>query len=139
VRSGWPTPRPPKTNPQPPEAIPPLAPPRETIPNAAARARITIERKIVTRLIDDLLAAGCELSVFDGEEQHPWTTDRTAVIRDIMNTDEDGLMVRRASDGLKGSVYLVYGNDGWDVIADHTVNLEPLLAGVNGYALSLEG
>lgn len=111
----------------------------KTIPDAGVRARITIERKIVTRLIDDLLAAGCELSVFDGEEKHPWTTDRAAVTRDIMNTDEDWLMVRRASDGLEGWVYLVYGNGGWDVITDYTMSLEPLLAGVNGYAVSLEG
>ena len=111
----------------------------ETIPNAAARARITIERKIVLRLIDDLLAAGCELSVFDGEELYPSTTDRAAVIDAVMNTDADTLMVRRARDGLKGWVELVYGNDGWDVISDYTVSLEPLLAGVNGHASSLEG
>jgi len=114
----------------------------ETIPNAAARARITIERKIVLRLIDDLLAAGCELSVFDGEEQHPWTTDRAAVIRDIMNTDEDWLNVRRKSNRLhmlRGEVFLVYGNGGWDVITDYTMSLEPLLSGVIGYAVSLEG
>jgi hypothetical protein len=111
----------------------------ETIPDAGVRARIGIERKIVLRLIDDLLAAGCELSVYDGEEQYPWTTDRAAVIDAIMNTDEDALNVRRLSDGLSGWVHLVYGNDGWDVICDYTLNIEPLLAGVNAYAETLEG
>lgn len=111
----------------------------ETIPDAGVRARLEIERKIVLRLIDDLLAAGCELSVYDGEEQYPWTTDRAAVIDAIMNTDEDVLRVRRLSDRLIGWVHLVYGNDGWDVICDYSMTLDPLLAGVNAYAETLEG
>ena len=111
----------------------------ETIPHAGVRARIAIERKIVTRLIDDLLAAGWELRVYDESEYEPWTRSRTTVIDDIMNADEDVLYVRRARDGLSGWVHLVYGNDGWDVISDYTTNLEPLLAGVNAYAETLEG
>ena len=35
-------------------------------------------------------------------------------------------------------VFLVYGNDGWDVIADYNVSLEPLLEPINKLALSLE-
>ena len=111
----------------------------ETIPHAGVRARIAIERKIVTRLIDDLLAAGCELRVYDESEYEPWTRSRAEVIDDTMNADEDILYVRRASDGLSGWVHLVYGNDGWDVISDYSTNLEPLLAGVNAYAEPLEG
>ena len=111
----------------------------ETISDAGVRARIEIERKIVTRLIDDLLAAGCELRVYDESEYEPWTRIRAEVIDDVMNADEDVLHVRRASDGLSGWVHLVYGNEGWDVVSDYTTNVMALLAGVNAYAENLEG
>ena len=102
------------------------------------RARIAIERRIVLRLIDDALAAGCELSVDDGgDAPHPWTRDRSEVIDTIMETDEDVLRYRLNGERL-GAVMLVYGNDGWDVIADYSVRLEPYLAGANALAESLE-
>jgi len=36
-------------------------------------------------------------------------------------------------------VFFVLGASGWDVIADHTTNIEALLAGANALAESLEG
>jgi hypothetical protein len=101
------------------------------------RARIRIERKIVLRLIETLLAAGYELAVYDGEEYHPWTTSQSDVLRDIMNTDEDVLRVRKPGEAWSAFVLLVYGNDGWDVICDYNTSLEDVLAPVNAYADSL--
>lgn len=100
------------------------------------RARIAVERKIVTALIDRALAEGYELSVDDGDTRHPWTTDRQAVIDAIMETDEDRLYLRK--DGHSAWVYLVYGNEGWTVICDYNTSLEPLLEPINALALSLE-
>jgi hypothetical protein len=109
------------------------------IADPTVRARIATERKIVNRLIDTALAAGFELSVFDGEEAFPWTTHKAAVLRDIMNTDEDVLHLRKPGrNAARSSVLLVYGNDGWDVIADYSVSLEEVLQPVNAYALTLE-
>ena len=106
------------------------------IKDDGTRARIVIERKIVTALIDRALAEGYELSVDDGDNQHPWTTDRAAVIDAIMEADEDRLYLRK--DGHTAWVFLVYGNDGWDVICDYNVSLEALLEPINALALSLE-
>lgn len=106
------------------------------IVDARRRAEMLAERVIVLKLIDTLLAAGFELSVNDGEENHPWTTDRAAVIDAILNTDEDTLRVRK--DGRTGWVLLVYGNGGWDVICDYTVWLEDVLAPVMALAEELE-
>ena len=103
------------------------------------RARIRIERKIVLRLIDTALAAGCDLQVYDGGEYYPWTTDKAAILRDIMNTDEDVLHIRRPGEARSAFVLLVYGNDGWDVICDYQTSLEDLLAPVNDYAATMEG
>ncbi len=114
-----------------------------TIPDGVIRRRIAIERRIVKKTIDDLLAAGFELAVHDGEEWHERTTDRAKLIDAIMNTDEDRLFVYRA-DGPKGRrdwfgwVFFVYGNDGWDVMSDYTVNLEDTLKPVNALADSLQ-
>lgn len=101
---------------------------------ASIRTRVVVERLIIHQLVADLLEAGCELKVDDGDAQSPWTTNLGEVLDALMNTDEDTLYVRRASDQLRGWVLLVYGNDGWDVICDHTTNLTPLLARVNALA-----
>jgi hypothetical protein len=107
------------------------------ITDPETRRRIAVERKIVTALIDRALAEGYELSVDDGDNQHPWTTDRAEVIDNIMEADEDQLYLRK--DGHTAWVILVYGNSGWDVICDYNVSLEALLAPINALAKSLEG
>ena len=106
------------------------------ITDPGVRERVAIERRIVTALIDRALAEGYELSVDDGDNQHPWTTDRAEVIDNIMEADEDRLYLRK--DGHTAWVFLVYGNDGWDVICDYNVSLEGLLEPINALALSLE-
>jgi hypothetical protein len=108
-----------------------------SIRDTETRQRIAIERKIVKRLIDTALAANCELSVYDGEERHPWTSSRADVLKNIMNTDEDVLHIRREGQHI-GSVALIYGNEGWTVIADYHCSLEDLLAPVLAYAETLE-
>lgn len=91
------------------------------------RVRILMERAIVRHLIRSLLArteAEYSLSVFDGEE---WpivrSRDLNAIMAEIGACDEERLAIRRGTGAEAeriGSVYLVYGNDGWDVIADNT-------------------
>ena len=111
------------------------APLRE-IKDPRRRAEALAERAVVLKLIDTLLAAGAEISVDDGEERHPFTVSRAAVLDAICNTDMDWLRVRRGSSN--GAIHLVYGNSGWDVICDYTTNLEELLAPVNDFAETLE-
>ena len=108
------------------------------IHDTGVRYRIAVERKIVMALIDRALAEGYELAVDDGgHEPLLWTTDRRTLIDNIMETDEDYLRFRK--DGkIAGWVFLVYGNEGWDVICDNTVNLEEFLAPITKLAESLE-
>ena len=101
--------------------------------------RITVERAIMRRTIAALLAAGYMLRVYDGEE---WacdlTVDPVVVMDALMSTDEDKLYVwRKHADGgwqRVGWVYFVYGNSGYEVIADHTTNLSDVLKPVDDYA-----
>lgn len=110
--------------------------------------RIIVERAIIRRLCTDLIVAGHSLRLWDGEE---WSTERTDVAAEILAathaTDEEIVYVYKLlprADGQGdmwkkiGYVFLVYGNDGPDVIADYTNNLEGALAGVNEFATTLE-
>lgn len=100
-----------------------------------ARVRALVEREILRRTIAALLAAGYQLRLYDGGDwATPITTDAGLLLKESASTDEDTLVAY--SDGRKrvGTVHFIYGNTGWDVIADHSVSLEEALKPVNDYA-----
>ncbi|MEN5458699.1 hypothetical protein ABEO27_27830, partial [Klebsiella pneumoniae] len=87
--------------------------------------------------ITGLLAEGYTISVFDGEETVlTKSVDPAAIEKAMFSTDEDQFHVERDGGDKPetGWVLFVYGNDGWDVIADNTVNLEPALKGATELA-----
>lgn len=104
----------------------------------AVRRRQRIERAIVRRVVKDALAAGYALDVDDGGEELAATgvTTVQAAMDALMNTDQDDLYLTR--DGKRSWVRFVYGNDGWDVISDYSVNIEAVLAGAEALAGKLE-
>lgn len=87
--------------------------------------RQEVERKIATAAVKSLLAAGFALSVDNGGDEHEidHSIDENAILAAMFLCDEDRLHVQ-TKDSSIGWVYFVYGNDGWDVISDYTVNLE---------------
>lgn len=106
--------------------------------------RITIERRVVRRAVRALIAAGYHVAVDNGEELSCRYTQRvTDVMAAIQQTDVEWLRVGKPSAitagkfARVGTVALVYGNDGWDVLADYSLNLEDVLAPVNEYADTL--
>lgn len=113
------------------------------VKDEAIRQRILIERAIVRRAVRDIVAAGYMVRVHDGET---WATGLEksvdAVMAEIGQCDEERLYVWNPSttpgqDGnYAGSIFLVYGNDGWDVMADHTDSplMHELLAEANRLA-----
>lgn len=110
----------------------------------AIKARIVVERAVVRHAANALLAAGYRLRLHDGED---WATAMTSHISDVMREigacDEESLYVWHPStepgkEGRPaGRLFLVYGNDGWDVIADHSVALEEVLKSTSDYAETL--
>lgn len=101
---------------------------RELHPEVKKRQRI--ERAVIRAFVKAALTDKCEISVYDGE-QYPLkrSNSESEIMKAIMSTDEDRLNVWK--DGKQiGWVFLVYGNDGWDVINDYTVSLEYLMAEV---------
>lgn len=113
------------------------------VKDAATRERILIERAVLRRAVTDLIAAGFVLSVFDGEAM---PVNNTTEVRDVMANlgacDEESILVRKRGIGnrptaFSGSLLLVYGNEGWDVICDNSVSLEIFLTGATELAGAL--
>lgn len=86
----------------------------------ALARRIETEGRIARKLVQHALASGYAVSVYDGEA---WALKRSRKLADIMgalfSTDDDTLVFRDAEGARVGSVNLVYGNDGYDVISDY--------------------
>lgn len=99
--------------------------------NASVRARQEIEVRIAAAFIDSALAAGYHISVDNGGDENELSdsTDKRNILAAMFLTDEETLWLDRPSDMKISYVKFVYGNDGWDVISDYTVDLEPLMKG----------
>ena len=114
-------------------------------PNKCAVCRrIWIEQRIVRRLVESLIERGWALDIDNGGNENVFggpQTDARKIKNAMMQTDEEALLVYwNPGDRPRiSAVQLVYGNDGWDVIADYTSLLEPELASVLSLAASLEG
>lgn len=91
--------------------------------------RQAVERKIASAVIDDLLKAGYEIVVNDGEEEvTEKITDKSEILDAMFSTDEDYLLAYLPGMfPIAGWVRFIYGNDGPDVINDYTMSLEPVL------------
>jgi hypothetical protein len=99
----------------------------------AIRRRILIERAIVRRAVKDAIAAGFCVRVHNGEDYAcERTQDPAVAMGAIQQTDMDRIDVLRVSETSPtgftrvGWLQCVYGNDGWDVISNNTVNLDDL-------------
>lgn len=105
------------------------------------QTRINIERKIVSRIVKDALANDYKVSVFDSEE---YVLKRSQSYKAIMeacfSTDDDTLVIRDNAGEYIGSIALIYGNCGYDVVSDYTYNetMETLLSGAFKLANKLE-
>lgn len=102
------------------------------IKDAGVRNRVKIERRIVRSLVSEFLAQGFYLAVDDGERMTPKTRDTEVIFDALMETDEDRLFVYREKNEEGkypriGGIFLVYGNDGWDVMSDWHTALDPFM------------
>lgn len=89
--------------------------------------RIRIEKRIVRTVVTEAHRLGYEFIIDNGGglDEEITTSGVSQTMKEMMATDDDRLYITK--DGLSvGWVHFVYGNDGWDVISDYTVNLETL-------------
>lgn len=99
----------------------------------SVRGRIAVERKICRKTIRLMKAAGYTMRVHSGDE---WETlkgaSEASLMRALFNLDEARLYVYGGLDS--GWVYFVFGNSGYDVVSDYTINLKTVMQDVNSYA-----
>lgn len=83
-----------------------------------------IDQRIITAMVDDVLAAGLSITVYDGEDYAiRRSADKDAILASLAATDGDTLYFFPKDGGQRiGSVNLVYGNEPGVVISDHTDN-----------------
>lgn len=95
--------------------------------------RCRIEREIATKIVDDALAAGYSISVDNGGDEYEIkeSTDKNAILAVMFATDEERVILSKDGKHHSGWVYLVYGNDGWDVVCDYSTNIKDVLAGAD--------
>jgi hypothetical protein len=103
--------------------------------------RQMIEKGIAKRVVRAAIETGYTVSLHDGGE---YTVKRSRKLSEVMRAmftvDEESLEIRDSEGGLIGTVWMVYGNDGFDAINDFTATetMERLLVDANKYAESME-
>lgn len=91
------------------------------------RRRGAIERIVVTALIQALKAEGYnKLATSDGEEEFEHQSE-AEMLETLFSVDEATIMATHDEGGGYGEIFLVFGNDGWDVISDYNTSLDPFL------------
>jgi hypothetical protein len=101
--------------------------------------RQQMERSIARRVIRDAKAAGYVMDVDGGGDELDLkgSTNEKAVMDALFALADDAhLILRKGRE--RGMVWFVFGNEGWSVIADYSVNIEPVLAGASALAERLE-
>lgn len=92
------------------------------------RPRARVELKIVSKLIAVAKERGYILKVRDYEEVGDTDYDvKTA----LFNLDEATVEVYDAAGSRLGTIFLVFGNDGYDLLADYNITLEEFLKPVS--------
>ncbi len=84
------------------------------------RFRQDLERRITDEIVKALFAKDMVVRIHDGEDYcTKRTTDPVAVQEAVQSTDEDTIFVYIVEEKQPiGSISLVYGNDGYDVVSD---------------------
>lgn len=106
----------------------------------SVKLRQRLERAIARRAAVDIIRAGYSITVSDGEKPViDRSTNVDAIMGVMFSTDMDMFLVHdyrslpRLNDCI-GWVKFVYGNDGWDVIHDYTINLDDCLSRAHALA-----
>lgn len=110
-----------------------------TTPEIAHRQKL--ERTIVETIVREAIRKGYSISGFDGEDDiFQRLTNVDEIMKNMMHVDEETLTFHRPDGTYAGFVFLVYGNDGWDAISDHTASeeMEDILWAAIRYAETAE-
>jgi hypothetical protein len=107
-----------------------------------------LEKAIARKTIEVMVDAGYFVSVYDGEAiACKYTQNVDEALAAMMSVDEEHLNVAKLNEAVGpnekpyrriGNVFFVYGNDGYDVINDHSISLQPQMDIVEAFVDALE-
>jgi hypothetical protein len=99
--------------------------------------RIAIEQHIVRKVVKSLLTAGYWLQTDMNDDPRPNkpTRDLVEILNEMREVDDEflGAFENSTDEHPFAWVRFVYGNDGYDVVSDYTVNIEKIMAPINDY------
>jgi hypothetical protein len=84
--------------------------------------RMELERQMASALVKACLARGLTVTVNNGEDiAITRSTDYRAIMDALWQTDEEHLILHDALGRRQGWFFLVYGNDGHDLVCDYGI------------------
>lgn len=83
--------------------------------------RQNIEKKIITCIVQEAIKKGFLLTIYDGDA-HPikGSNDEAAIMKELFACDEEWIILHDQDKQWVGSMLFIYGNDGYDVVADYS-------------------
>ena len=105
------------------------------------KQRIAFERRIVRMVVRQAIDNGLSVTVCDGDDcPVVKSLDFSNIMASVMATDSDTMVLWDAHGDIFGMIWFVYGNDGYDVISDHTdtARMIEFLAPVTAYCVAKE-
>jgi hypothetical protein len=100
--------------------------------------RQEVERKIAKAFVKEAIKDGYAITVDYGDGPSKYLGSTKSVLAEMFQGDEDFLQLHMKG-AAAGWVQFIYGNDGWDVISDYSVNLEYLMGPANAISKRYEG
>jgi hypothetical protein len=90
--------------------------------------RIAVETRIARAIVKSAITKGYSVTIdngggWDGDFEVEKETNLTKAYKALRATDQDTIIFHKGPHRV-GAVMLIYGNDGWDVIADHSISYE---------------
>ena len=94
---------------------------------AEAREVRRIDREIATKLVDGLLAGGYTITcdLLEDEPEFERSTDREGILDYLWQVETAQLAVHKGKK--RGWLSLIFGENGWDLVADYSVDLERIV------------
>lgn len=80
-----------------------------------------IEQQVTRKLLETATAAGWPCIGYDYGDGFQKDNDPASIFDMCMNVDEISLVFLSPNQKKRAAVFLIYGNDGWDLIADNTI------------------
>lgn len=90
----------------------------------------SMEREIIKALVGEAFKQGFTKIIIDNggyDDERIICTNLEEVMASIRQTDEEHMFFAHPDVAKMPCVFLVYGNDGYDVIADHSTSLNEMI------------